>query len=83
MQVQPKGSDGNVMVGILIDRFGKDIPIKQVDENFFRTTVNVAISSQFLGWIMALGNGIRIVGPISVVERMQQEIKSLSKIYES
>jgi predicted DNA-binding transcriptional regulator YafY len=71
----------NGMVGILIDRFGKEIPISPVDENHFRTTVNVAISTQFLGWIMALGNGVRIVGPEHVVERMQQEILRLYKLY--
>ncbi len=71
----------NGMVGILIDRFGKEIPVRPVDENHFRTTVNVAISTQFLGWIMALGNGVRIVGPEHVVERMQQEILRLHKLY--
>ena len=71
----------NSMVGILIDRFGKDIPIRPVGENHFRTTVNVAISSQFLGWIMALGAGIRIIGPDNVVERMKKEISLLSKMY--
>ena len=71
----------NGMVGILIDRFGKEIPVRPVDENHFRTTVNVAISTQFLGWIMALGNGVRIVGPEHVVERMQQEILRLYKLY--
>ena len=71
----------NGMVGILIDRFGKEIPIKQTDESHFRTVVNVAISTQFLGWIMALGEGVRIIGPDSVVQRMKEEISLLSKLY--
>ncbi len=71
----------NKFVGVLIDRFGKDIPIKLVDEEYFRTTVNVAVSNQFLGWIMALGNGVKIVAPETVVERMKHEIKMLSDMY--
>lgn len=71
----------NGMVGILIDRFGKEIPIKQTDEFHFRTVVNVAISTQFLGWIMALGEGVRIIGPDRVVQRMKEEISLLSKLY--
>jgi len=73
----------NGMVGILIDRFGKDIPIRPVDENHFRTMVNVAVSSQFLGWIMALDGGVKIVGPEKVLERMKEKIKLLNKVYNS
>ena len=73
----------NQMVGILIDRFGKDILIKPVDENHFRTVVNVAVSDQFLGWIMALDEGVRIIGPEKVLECMKQKIKLLNKVYEN
>ncbi len=71
----------NGMVGILIDRFGKDIPIKPVDENHFRTTVVVAVSDQFLCWIMAFDDGVTIVGPDKVVKRMKEKIKVLNRVY--
>ncbi len=71
----------NEMVGVLIDRFGKEIPVKPVNECCFRTTVRVAVSNQFLGWIMALGNGVKIIAPADVVERMGQEIKLLNEMY--
>ena len=71
----------NEFAGVLIDRFGKDIIIRQVDAEHFRTVVNVAVSNQFLGWIMALGNGVKIVSPESVVEQMRQEIKLLNEMY--
>ena len=72
----------NGMVGILLDRFGKDIPVKPVDADHFRTSVVVAVSSQFLGWIMALGDGVKIIGPDKVVTRMKEEIRLISKMYE-
>ena len=72
----------NGMVGILIDRFGKDIPIKPVDAEHFRTSVVVAVSTQFLGWIMALGEGVKIIGPDTVVDRMKEEIRLIQKMYE-
>ncbi|MBQ1317919.1 MAG: WYL domain-containing protein [Lachnospiraceae bacterium] len=71
----------NDKAGILIDRFGKDIFIMPVDDTHFRTVVNVAVSRQFLGWIMALGDGIRIVAPDTVVEKMREEIQRLSEQY--
>jgi len=72
----------NGMVGILLDRFGKDIPVKPVDADHFRTSVVVAVSSQFLGWIMALGDGVKIIGPDKVVARMKEEIRLISQMYE-
>ncbi len=72
----------NDMAGIIIDRFGKDVFIVPVDEDHFQVTVTVSLSNQFLGWIMAVGDGIRIVRPDSVVERMRAEIKRLAAQYE-
>ena len=71
----------NAKAGILIDRFGKDIPIAQVDEGHFETRVNVAVSQQFFGWIMALGSGVRITAPPSVVRRMRDEVRRLRDEY--
>ena len=71
----------NPMVGILIDRFGKGIDIIPVDDSHFKVDVSVNVSSQFLGWIVALGESIRITGPDSVVDRMRNVICRLSEQY--
>lgn len=71
----------NDMVGVVIDRFGKDIMIIPVSKTHFRTTVTVAVSRQFFGWIMALGEGIRIVSPENVVTQIREEIKRLESYY--
>ena len=71
----------NHMVGILIDRFGKEISIIPAGEGRFRTVVNVTVSSPFLGWIMSLGEDIQIVEPESVVDRMRQEAARLARQY--
>lgn len=69
------------MVNVFIGRFGKDIIINSVDREHFRTTVNVSVSSQFLGWVMALGDKVEIVGPDEVVEQMKAEISRFMKQY--
>lgn len=51
------------------------------DENHFVAIVSVAVSVQFLGWIMALGDGVKVVGPESVVEEMKAEISRLNEMY--
>ncbi|MBQ8109270.1 MAG: WYL domain-containing protein [Clostridia bacterium] len=71
----------NHMVGVVIDRFGKDISITPMDGSRFRATVEVAISPQFIGWVVGLGRSIRVVAPDSVVERMRDEIHRLSEQY--
>ena len=71
----------NDMIGVLIDRFGKDLMITKSDDNSCRTVVEVVVSRQFLGWIMALGGGVRIVGPESVVEQMREEVRRLACQY--
>ncbi len=71
----------NEIVGVMIDRFGKDIIIIPIDKDHFRTTVSVALSKQFLGWIISLGDGIRIVGPDMVVGKMKEEIRRLMDQY--
>ena len=71
----------NQMAGILMDRFGTGIPIVPIDEDHFEAKVEVAISAQFFGWIMALGEGITIVGPEPVVNRMREEVQRLNRQY--
>ena len=71
----------NALVGIIIDRFGQDVWIRPVDEDRFEARVEVAISPQFFGWVMALGKGVRITGPTPVVRRMRQEARRLSEQY--
>ena len=71
-------------MGVLLDRFGKDIPIRPAKrEGWSQTNVDVAMSDQFLGWIFALGSGVRITKPDSVVERFIHELDEMMDLYES
>jgi predicted DNA-binding transcriptional regulator YafY len=71
----------NRLVSVFIDRFGKDIIIAPIDEDHFRTTVTVAVSKQFFGWIMAIDGDVKIVAPDSVVSQMKTEIEKLAEKY--
>ena len=69
------------MVGILVDRFGRDIPLARVDDDWFEARVKVVPSDQFLGWIIALGSDIRVTGPGPVVTRMRRHAQRLMEQY--
>ena len=71
----------NDLAGVMIDRFGQDVMMVRSDDEHFRVNVRVAVSLQFLGWIIALGEGARIMGPQSVIEAMNKEINRLVKQY--
>lgn len=59
----------NVFIGVMIDRFGTDIPIQKIDDNRFKTRIRVQVSDQFFGWITGLGVNVRIISPQSVREQ--------------
>ena len=62
----------NYMCGVFIDRFGKDISIRKVDEEHSEINVSVNVSPQFFGWIFSLGKDVRVVGPSEVVKQMKE-----------
>ena len=72
----------NDLVGVVIDRFGDDVSIRSVDDDHFTATVNVAVSRQFLGWIFAIGDGLRITAPDNIVALIKEESRKLAKMYD-
>lgn len=72
----------NSMVGVFIDRFGKEIGIKPLDENHSVVRFHVALSPQFIGWIFALGTSVKVVSPDTVVELIKDEINRLRTQYQ-
>lgn len=71
----------NNLVGVIIDRFGKNVILFPVDDEHFTVNVDVHVSRQFFGWVFSLGEGIKIAGPDDVVEQMRIEIKRLTEQY--
>lgn len=71
----------NSSAGIIFDRFGNDVNVEELDDGHVEINVNVNVSEQFLGWILSLGNGIRISGPEEVVEEMKSMISERSSLY--
>lgn len=71
----------NELAGVIIDRFGKDVMMIPAGNEQFTVNVNVQVSSHFLGWIISLGAGVKIVGPDDVIEQMRKEIERLTTQY--
>lgn len=67
----------NQFIGVIRDRFGKEIMIRPDGDNHFIFTTNVAISPQFFSWIFGLSGGVQIIAPIDVQENFKQELKKM------
>lgn len=73
----------NSLVGVIADRFGKNIFITADEENknHFLARVNVNISEQFYGWLFALGDKVRIVSPYEIVNDFNEHLRKVSNLY--
>ena len=70
----------NEMVGVIIDRFGKNIVIHPSrQDGWSETVVKVAVSKHFFGWIFALGVDVAIVGPTNVLKMFEKAVDEREK----
>lgn len=68
-------------IGIFIDRFGKNIGIKNEVNGYCTVRIEVAISNQFYGWFSGLGNNFSIISPKTVRNDYINYLKSILNIY--
>ena len=54
-------------IGIIFDRFGRDVFVVPREDGSFSVTVKVAVSPQFYSWVFGLGDLIRIEAPDDTV----------------
>ena len=69
------------MCGVFIDRFGKDISFKRSGSGRSLLSVDVAVSSQFFGWIMSLGPDVKLIKPDDVVEQIAKAARRFAANY--
>ena len=71
----------NRMIGVMLDRFGQDVPLVPVDEDHFYVKPLVAVSPQFFGWLTGLGNMVQISGPEHVKIEYKVYLEEILKSY--
>lgn len=62
----------NRLANPIFDKFGTDIQTWPRNDGTFLVNVDVIVSNQFLGWLFGLGDGIKIISPISVIARYKE-----------
>jgi len=65
----------------LIDRFGKDVRVEEIDDKTARAYIAVASSGPFFGWLTQFGDLIRIDSPDSLKEEYLGFLKKIQRSY--
>lgn len=71
----------NRYIGVVLDRFGKEVPVRRRDREHFSVRVRVALSGQFYGWLSGLGVGAKIVSPADTVEEYRAHLNQVLAQY--
>lgn len=69
------------LIGVVIDRFGKDIFIVDEHDGHFRAVLRVAVSNSFLAWIFQFGSRAAVLGPEDVAAKMKALLEEAAARY--
>jgi predicted DNA-binding transcriptional regulator YafY len=71
----------NSLVGVVIDRFGKSVIIRKVDENNFTAALKVEVRPTFFAWIFQFGTKVKILSTDAVREKFIQYAEDVAAAY--
>jgi len=74
-------SFANHLIGVVADRFGRDVFISREDEEHFSVSVRVAVSPHFLSWVFGFGDEVRILSPQHVIDRFCEHARKVISLY--
>ncbi len=69
------------LIGVVIDRFGKDINVYTTEPGYFTVRLKVAVSGQLFGWLTGLGPEVKIISPAVVVNKYSEYLRSILNKY--
>lgn len=70
------------LIGVFIDRFGKDITITKHEDDMLRARVHVAVSPVFFAWLSQFGKNAKILYPDDIAKKMQEHLMSCMSVYD-
>lgn len=72
----------NELAPAIIDRFGKDVSIRKVDEETFEISTRAKISDGLIAWILGWGKQAKVVSPEQLVSRIKEEVEKMNEMYQ-
>lgn len=72
----------NSIAGVIIDRFGLEPSFFKATDHSFYVTVRAVVSEQFFGWVLGLGDLVKICSPETVANGFHDLLDKISKNYD-
>ncbi len=69
------------LIGVIIDRFGNEVSLREGEEGYILARVKVAVSRQFFGWLTGLGDAVTMIGPKETVEEYRSYLEEILRNY--
>lgn len=69
------------LVGVIVDRFGTDVPLRSIDKTYAQTRVQVAVSPQFFGWLAGFGTKMKILSPPEIQRAYGEYVQEIADAY--
>ncbi len=69
----------NELAGVMLDRFGKDVPFRHAGDGYFTAAVNVVESVHFFTWILNFEGDVSIASPDGVKKRFREFVANANK----
>lgn len=65
------------MVGVMIDRFGKEVSMRQTQPGWFQVRTEIVVSPPFFGWLAGMGGKVKISAPKEVAREAESYLKKV------
>ena len=72
LRVQPDAMD------IIVDRFGRDVPVRPYKDGSADVSVTVRKSAQFFGWVAGMDGAVTLSGPKALVTEYRAWLQKLA-----
>ena len=69
------------LLGAFVDRFGKEISVRKMENGYFIVHVQAIISEQFFGWLTGLGKDVIILSPQKTVREYREYLGDILAKY--
>lgn len=70
------------MVGVMIDRFGKEVSMRRMESGWFQVRTQIAVSAHFFGWLAGMNGKIKITAPEEVAIEAREYLKGVLEQWE-
>ncbi len=69
------------LVGVAVDRFGRELSVLESDESGFAFRAEVAVSPAFFGWLFQFGDKAKLLGPPEARAHMEAQLQNTARVY--